>query len=127
MWRLVSHLTLNHLSISGAEEGAKALREIVSLYDVRGSDQTRGTIEVQEWAPGQPRHGRGLHGARDRKLVRWTREGTRGMEYNAWGREGGNPPEHHTILYFTRLVATVRGREGVLRRWQPRAGDRPLV
>lgn len=33
-----------------------------------------------------------------------TREGARGMEYNAWGREGGNPPEHHTILYFTRLV-----------------------
>jgi alpha-glucosidase len=34
-----------------------------------------------------------------------TREGARGMEYNAWGRDGGNPPEHHTILYFTRLVA----------------------
>jgi alpha-glucosidase len=33
-----------------------------------------------------------------------TREGARGMEYNAWGGDGGNPPEHHTILYFTRLV-----------------------
>ena len=33
-----------------------------------------------------------------------TREGARGMEYNAWGREGGNPPEHHTILYFTRMI-----------------------
>ena len=33
-----------------------------------------------------------------------TREGARGMEYNAWGREGGNPPEHHTILYFTRML-----------------------
>lgn len=32
----------------------------------------RGTIEVHEWAPGQPRHGRGLLGDRDRKLVRWT-------------------------------------------------------
>ena len=28
---------------------------------------------------------------------------------------------------FTRLVASVRGREGVLRRWQPRVGDRKLV
>jgi hypothetical protein len=27
---------------------------------------------VHEWAPGQPRHGRGLFGDRDRKLVRWT-------------------------------------------------------
>ena len=34
-----------------------------------------------------------------------TREGARGMEYNAWGGEGGNPPEHETILFFTRLIA----------------------
>ena len=34
-----------------------------------------------------------------------TREGARGQEYNAWGSEGGNPPEHETILFFTRLLA----------------------
>ncbi|MFW6206218.1 MAG: glycoside hydrolase family 97 protein, partial [Gemmatimonadota bacterium] len=34
-----------------------------------------------------------------------TREGARGMEYNAWGGEGGNPPEHETILFFTRMHA----------------------
>ncbi len=33
-----------------------------------------------------------------------TREGARGQEYNAWGGEGGNPPEHETILFFTRLL-----------------------
>jgi alpha-glucosidase len=32
-----------------------------------------------------------------------SREGARGMEYNAGG--GGNPPEHETILFFTRLLA----------------------
>lgn len=32
-----------------------------------------------------------------------TREGARGMEYAAWGGEGGNPPEHETILFFTRM------------------------
>lgn len=32
-----------------------------------------------------------------------TREGVRGMEYNAWSE--GNPPEHTTILPFTRLLA----------------------
>lgn len=31
-----------------------------------------GAIEVHAWAPGQPRHGRGLYGDRNRKLVRWT-------------------------------------------------------
>ena len=34
-----------------------------------------------------------------------SREGARGQEYNAWGGEGGNPPEHETNLYFTRLIA----------------------
>jgi alpha-glucosidase len=33
-----------------------------------------------------------------------SREGARGQEYNAWGGEGGNPPEHESILFFTRLL-----------------------
>ena len=33
-----------------------------------------------------------------------SREGARGQEYNAWSGEGGNPPEHETILFFTRLL-----------------------
>lgn len=31
-----------------------------------------------------------------------TREGARGMEWNAWSE--GNPPEHHVLLPFTRLL-----------------------
>ncbi|MGZ8413226.1 MAG: glycoside hydrolase family 97 protein [Gemmatirosa sp.] len=34
-----------------------------------------------------------------------SREGARGQEYNAWSGEGGNPPEHESILFFTRLLA----------------------
>jgi alpha-glucosidase len=34
-----------------------------------------------------------------------TREGGRGMEYNAWSRDGGNPPEYATILPFTRMLS----------------------
>lgn len=33
-----------------------------------------------------------------------SREGARGMEYNAWGNPG-NPPEHEAMLVFTRLLA----------------------
>ncbi len=33
-----------------------------------------------------------------------TREGARGQEFNAWGENQGNPPEHTTILPFTRLL-----------------------
>ena len=31
-----------------------------------------------------------------------TREGARGMEWNAWSE--GNPPEQHVMLPFTRLL-----------------------
>lgn len=33
-----------------------------------------------------------------------SREGARGQEYNAWSGDGGNPPEHETILFFTRML-----------------------
>ena len=33
-----------------------------------------------------------------------SREGARGQEYNAWGGDGGNPPEHETNLFFTRML-----------------------
>jgi len=33
-----------------------------------------------------------------------SREGARGQEYNAWSGDGGNPPDHTTILPFTRML-----------------------
>ncbi|MDH6304589.1 alpha-glucosidase [Parabacteroides sp. PF5-5] len=34
-----------------------------------------------------------------------TQEGVRGQEYDAWSADGGNPPEHTTIIPFTRGLA----------------------
>lgn len=34
-----------------------------------------------------------------------SREGARGQEYNAWSDDGGNPPDHETVLPFTRCLA----------------------
>ena len=34
-----------------------------------------------------------------------SREGGRGMEYNAWSGDGGNPPEHETVLPFARMLS----------------------
>src|SRR5690606_41920270 len=44
-WRLISHLSLNHLSLTDAEEGAEALREILRLYDFRQSVETQAAID----------------------------------------------------------------------------------
>jgi hypothetical protein len=32
-------------------------------------------------------------------------EGVRGQEFNAWSSDGGNPPEHLSIVAFTRMLA----------------------
>jgi len=34
-----------------------------------------------------------------------TQEGVRGQEWNAWSVDGGNPPEHTTVIPFTRGLA----------------------
>lgn len=34
-----------------------------------------------------------------------SREGLRGQEFNAWAKDGGNPPEHLSIVAFTRMLA----------------------
>ena len=34
-----------------------------------------------------------------------TREGGRGQEYNAWAKDGGNPPSHDVNLVFTRFLS----------------------
>ena len=34
-----------------------------------------------------------------------SREGARGQEFNAWGRNGGNPVDHNATLAFTRMLA----------------------
>jgi type VI secretion system protein ImpG len=45
LWRLLSHLSLNHLSISGGEQGADALRDILRLYDWGDQEESRSIIE----------------------------------------------------------------------------------
>jgi type VI secretion system protein ImpG len=43
-WRLISHLTLNYLSLASGE-GAMALRELLGLYAFLNEDQVRKEIE----------------------------------------------------------------------------------
>lgn len=56
-------------ALTGQEASADAAAWTDAVF---GRAIARGAIEVHDWAPGQPRHGRGLNGDRDRKLVRWT-------------------------------------------------------
>jgi type VI secretion system protein ImpG len=60
-WRIISHLSLNQLSLTGS--GLKAFQEMLALYDLPGTASTRRQIEgvlgiEQEqktvWMPGKP-------------------------------------------------------------------------
>lgn len=44
-WRLISHLSLNYLSLTGGESGKAALQEILKLYDFTDSVVTQQQIE----------------------------------------------------------------------------------
>ena len=61
IWRLISHLSLNHLSLSAG--GVQALREMLRLYDLPQSATNRRQIEgvvaidfgpAHAWLPGDP-------------------------------------------------------------------------
>lgn len=57
-WRLISHLSLNHISITEETEGATALREILRLYDYRDSADTRRLISGLKAISSRPTVGR---------------------------------------------------------------------
>ncbi|MFN8179158.1 MAG: type VI secretion system baseplate subunit TssF [bacterium] len=148
-WRIVSHLSLNFLSLldvshgpppddlSGVSSGSPALdafREILKLYDFTDSAVTRQRIL-------------GVTGVSARPVLR--RITSRGETVHARGLEvrlkldedhfAGSGVflfasvierflAHYTsINSFVQTVAEVRQREGVLKRWPPRSGARPLL
>jgi type VI secretion system protein ImpG len=45
-WRLISHLSLGHLSVTGGAQGAAALKEVLRLYDLRDTAETRAALEA---------------------------------------------------------------------------------
>jgi type VI secretion system protein ImpG len=143
-WRIVSHLALNYLSLSDEGDGAgsvrgegraiDALHEILKLYDFADSPTTRQRIA-------------GLVGLGTRSIVRRVGSGelsgfARGtlveLEFDPEQYAGtsvflfASVLEAFLGLYgslnaFTQVAARIRNREGVLKRWPPRAGEIHLL
>jgi type VI secretion system protein ImpG len=134
IWRLVSHLSLNHLSLADADDGASALREILKLYDFNDSAETRAIVEgiasvatqrIVGRAPGEPRGGfcRGLE-----VRIHFDEERFAGSGVYLFA----SVLERFLGLYsnlnsFSRLIVTTNKRDGDLRRWPPRAGEKVLL
>jgi len=133
-WGLVSHLALNHLSISGGEQGALALREMLRLHDLRDSAESRAALAALlavDAAPGVAR----LPGGRPGAMVRGL-EVTLTFDAQRW--QGGGLYLLAAVLErffslqvsvnaFVRTRAVLRGRTGVAARWAARSGTRTLL
>lgn len=135
MWRLISHLSLNHLSLVDYEEGADALREILKVYDFAESEETRSMIDGVTSVKSRRSVGRIAGGGISGGLCRGV-EITVDFDEERFVGSGvylfACVLERFLGLYcsinsFTRLVATTNKREGVLRRWPPRAGEKVLL
>lgn len=136
-WRLVSHLALNHLSLTDPKEACDALKEILRLYDF--SDAKSGAV-VQQMIEG-------ILSVSSRRIVGQIGSPTssgfcRGIEVTIDLDEErfvstgaflfASVLERFFGLYasmnsFVQLVATSKQEQGVLKRWPPRAGDQQLL
>ncbi len=133
-WRLISQLSLGHLSVVGGPDAADSLREVLRLYDVRDAADSRAAIA-------------GLVGVRSREAtarVPGARLGSfcRGLdvtlefEPGTWDSGGlfllasvlsRFLALHTTVNSFVRTNAVLRGRPGSVARFAARAGARVLL
>jgi type VI secretion system protein ImpG len=133
-WRLVSHLSLGHLSVVGEAEGATALKEVLRLYDLRDSPETRAAIDgllSVSAAPGVARVPGSRAGAFCRGL-----DVTLTFDPRVW-QEGGLfllasvldrfLALHATVNAFVRSRVVLQGRTGIAAAWPARAGAQVLL
>jgi type VI secretion system protein ImpG len=133
-WRLVSHLALNHLGVTGGPQAAAALREMMRLHDLRDTPETRLALDRLVSVQATPGVAR-LPGARPGSLARGI-DITLQFEPQAWNAGGlyllSAVLERFLALQvsvngFVRTTATLRGRSGAVAAWPPRSGTRVLL
>lgn len=131
LWRLVSQLSLNHLSLT---DGPDALRELLRLYDLRGAPETDRQIQGIVGISSRPAHAR-VSSASSVGLARGRRVELDLDEDNFAGDGAflfASVLERFFALYasmnsFTQLTVRTRQRRRPLREWAPRAGERVLL
>jgi type VI secretion system protein ImpG len=134
LWRLISHLTLGHLSLVDSPQGAEALREILRLYDPTEAPENLAMIA-------------GVRSITSRRVVSRVPGGAaagfcRGVEVTLQLDEDqfigssaflfGAVLERFLALYssinsFTKTVVTSTRRATPLRVWRPRVGEQILL
>jgi type VI secretion system protein ImpG len=140
-WRLVSHLCLNHLSLSASPEGLEALKEILRVYDFSDPEHDRQTALVTQQLI------EGITSLASRRVtgriassdgVSFCRGMEVKMEFDEEKYFGtgvylfASVLERFLGLYatinsFTQLVARTKQAERPFKAWPPRAADQQLI
>jgi type VI secretion system protein ImpG len=132
LWRLVSHLSLNYLSL--VDDGREALQEILKLYNFAGSAFSEKQIDGIT-AVSSSRHFARLFSENGVSFARGTRVE---MEFDEEQFTGAGVflfastlerflGEYASLNSFSQLVARTKQRKEVLKEWPPRAGQRILL
>jgi type VI secretion system protein ImpG len=132
LWRLISHLSLNYLSL--VDEGRDALQEILKLYNFNESQysakQVDGIVDLKS-----KKHFARVVSENGIAFARGTRVN---IEFDEEQFVGGgvflfaSVIERFLALYvtlnsFSQLVATTKQRKEVMKEWPPRAGQKLLL
>jgi type VI secretion system protein ImpG len=132
-WRLISHLSLGHLSLVGGEAAA-ALKEVLRLYDLRSTPGAPSAVDGLLAVSARPGVAR-VPGERPGSFCRGI-DVTLEFDPGAWQGSGlyllaavldRFLALHATINSFVRTRAVLRGRDGNAAAWPARAGARTLL
>jgi type VI secretion system protein ImpG len=132
LWRLISHLSLNYLSL--VEGGREALQEILKLYNFTGEQfsekQIDGIVDltsIRHFARLISENGIAFaRGTRVEILFDEDQFSGAGVFLFASAIERFLG-EYVSLNSFSQLVARTRQRKEVLKEWPPRAGQRILL
>lgn len=133
-WRLISHLSLGHFSITGEGEGAASLREVLRLYDLVDTAETRAAIEAIVGVHATP----GVARVQGAKLGAFCRGLDVELELDGRAFHSGRlylltavlarfMALHANINSFVRTTLRLRGKTEPEARFPPMAGARTLL
>ncbi len=131
-WRLISHFSLNYLSLT--EEGRGALQEILRLYNFTEEPALERQIASIISLSSKRHFARVIseHGISFARGVRVNVELDEEMFVGTGVFLFASVLEHFLALYvslnsFSQLIARTKQRKEVLREWQPRSGQKILL
>ena len=134
LWRVISHLSLNHLSMDDPGGGVDVLKEMLSLYDSADSAATRALIDRLCGLTSRPAVARAPAGGR----IAFASGTEFFMEFNDARLSGSGAFLLGAVLEtafgslaainaFTRVSLQLKGEKDIWQSWPARTGTRRLI